>query len=86
MVNMSMRWEVPTPFQPNAYVNLTCVSINSRPPAILRWFRGVHEVTHSSTNNQRVTRQNGNFQTLLIPKKKSPRIRYNTKYHFFFYF
>nr|XP_022312900.1 kin of IRRE-like protein 1 [Crassostrea virginica] len=68
MVNMSMRWEVPTPFQPNAYVNLTCVSINSRPPAILRWFRGVHEVTHSSTNNQRVTRQNGygdSFSTLV---------------------
>uniref|UniRef100_K1QG20 Ig-like domain-containing protein n=1 Tax=Magallana gigas TaxID=29159 RepID=K1QG20_MAGGI len=59
MSNMTMRWDIPTPFKPYAYVNLTCVSINSRPPATLRWYRGVHEVTRSSINNERVTRQNG---------------------------
>lgn len=61
MSNMTMRWDIPTPFKPYAYVNLTCVSINSRPPATLRWYRGVHEVTRSSINNERVTRQNGNL-------------------------
>lgn len=61
MSNMTMRWDIPIPFKPYAYVNLTCVSINSRPPATLRWYRGVHEVTRSSINNERVTRQNGNL-------------------------
>ncbi|XP_048763191.2 kin of IRRE-like protein 1 [Ostrea edulis] len=59
MSNMSMYWNVPQPYQPNTFVNLTCVSINSRPPATLRWFRGAHEVTHASVNNNRWTRENG---------------------------
>ncbi|XP_061175561.1 kin of IRRE-like protein 1 [Saccostrea echinata] len=59
MSNMSVHWDVPVPFQRNAFVNLTCISINSRPPATLRWFRGAHEVTHASVNNDKTTRENG---------------------------
>ncbi|KAK3092002.1 hypothetical protein FSP39_024379, partial [Pinctada imbricata] len=64
MQNMTVSWGVPIPFDVGKPVNMTCKSINSRPAASLRWYRGAHDITHLTTSLQTTTRANGYGDTV----------------------
>ncbi|XP_013413221.1 kin of IRRE-like protein 1 [Lingula anatina] len=58
--NLTAYWSLPSPLKENVAVNATCVSVNSRPPATLRWYRGTTDITAQATTiTSNATQNNG---------------------------